>query len=63
MTALDYSDIDPFEVCMSALALAIVSDLSMEELWIACNESQNAGDFDVAIQAACNFNELLERIK
>lgn len=53
----NYDDIDPFSVCMSALALGLVSNLTLEELWIACNESEDAGEFDVAIQAACKLNE------
>lgn len=54
---IDYNDIDPFDICMSGLALGLVSDLSSEELWIACNIAQNAGEFDIAIQASCNLQE------
>lgn len=60
MTPEDYEQIDPFNVCMSALALGLVSNLSAEEVWIACNEAGNAGEFDVAIQSACRLNEVIE---
>lgn len=56
----DYSGIDPFDICMSALGLGLVSGLDAESLWIACNLAQNPGQFDVAIQASCRLRELVE---
>lgn len=56
---IDYEDIDPFEICMSALALGLVSDLTGEELWIACNIAENAGEFDTAIQASERLSEVV----
>lgn len=56
---IDYEGIDPFDICMSALALGLVSDLELEHLWIACNEAQSAEEFDVAIQASCDLKDLV----
>lgn len=58
---IDYDDIDPYEVCMSALATGLASGLGEEELWIACNVSENAGEFDVAIQASCELKDLIDK--
>jgi hypothetical protein len=58
---MNYDDLDPFDVFVSALALGLVSNLTLEELWIACNISESSEDFDVSIQAACELNELVRR--
>ena len=58
---MDYDDIDPFDIFMSALALGLVSNLTLEELWIACNIAESSDEFDVSIQAACELNEVIRR--
>lgn len=60
--SIDYSDIDPFDIFMSALALGLVSGLGEEVLWIACNEATTSEEFDVAINAACDFKQILDNI-
>jgi len=55
-----YDDIDPFMVCMSALALGLISGLDEESFWIACNIADNPASFDTAILAACRLKELVE---
>jgi hypothetical protein len=55
-----YDGIDPFDVCMSALALALVSGLTQEDVWVACTLAGNAGEFDVAVQASCRLKEIVE---
>jgi hypothetical protein len=57
---MDYNDLDPFDVFMSALALALVSGLDEETIWISCNISESSEDFDVAIAAACDLKVLVE---
>lgn len=54
-----YDDITPFEICMSALALGLVSNLTEEEFWIACNIAESAAEFDTAICAACELKDLV----
>ena len=56
-----YDDIDPFDIFMSSLALGIVSDISMENFWVACNLSEDAPQFDAAIMAACFLKETVEK--
>jgi len=56
-----YDDIDPFDIFMSSLALGIVSGLDMESFWIACNLSEDAAQFDVAVLAACKLDEIVEK--
>lgn len=55
-----YDSVDPFDTCMSALALALISDLSQEDIWVACNLAENHGEFDVAILASCRLREIVE---
>ena len=56
----DYSGVDPFDICMSALGLGLVSGLDAESLWIACNLAKSPEQFDVAIEASCRLVELVE---
>jgi hypothetical protein len=46
---------------MSSLALGIVSDISMENFWVACSLSEDAPQFDAAILAACFLKETVEK--
>lgn len=56
-----YDDLDPFDIFMSSLALGIVSGLDIDSFWIACNLSEDAAQFDVAILAACKLDEIVEK--
>ena len=55
-----YDGLDPFDIFMSTLALGIVSGLTNEELWIACNLAEAAVEFDSAILAACDLQQIVE---
>ena len=55
----DYTGIDSFDICMSAVALGLISDLDREALWQGCNLAESAEDFDVAILAACRLQEIV----
>jgi len=56
-----YEGLDPFDVCMSAIALGLVSDISNEDLWVACNLAESATEFDVAISASCELKDLVHK--
>ena len=56
---MNYNDLDPFDVFMSALALALVSDLGDEVIWISCNLAESSEEFDVAVEAACWLKEIM----
>lgn len=55
-----YDGIDPFDICMSALAQGLVTDISDEDFWVACNIAQSAVEFDVAVSASCDLKELVQ---
>ena len=55
-----HGDLDPWDLFASSLALGIVSGISWEELWFALNLSEDGDQFDAAVWATCELNDLVK---